>query len=95
MMKPQEIRDLNPEEIERKIKESKENLFKLRVKLSTKQLEKTAELKKTRREKKSFLSLPAWCRRAVRATMARPKPRTCGYRGKGMGVLWHPQKKIL
>jgi len=49
-MKAQEIRDLNPEEIERKVKESKDNLFKLKVKLSTKQLEKTAEIKKLRRD---------------------------------------------
>lgn len=49
-MKAQEIRDLNPEEIERKIKETKENLFKLKVKLSTKQLEKTAEIKKLRKD---------------------------------------------
>ncbi len=44
-MKPQEIRDLTEAEIERKIKELKENLFKLKVKLSTKQLEKTHQIK--------------------------------------------------
>lgn len=44
-MKPQEIRDLTVEEIERKLKELKENLFKLKVKLSTKQLEKTHQIK--------------------------------------------------
>lgn len=44
-MKPQEARDLTPEEIERKLKEVKENLFKLRIKLSTKQLENTSQMK--------------------------------------------------
>lgn len=44
-MKPQEIRDLTEEEIIRKVKELKENLFKLKVKLSTKQLEKTHQIK--------------------------------------------------
>ena len=33
-MKAQEARDLTPEEIERKLKEVKENLFKLKIKLS-------------------------------------------------------------
>jgi large subunit ribosomal protein L29 len=44
-MKPQEARDLTPDEIERKLKEIKENLFKLRIKLSTKQLENTSQMK--------------------------------------------------
>ena len=44
-MKAQETRDLNAEEIERKIKELKESLFKLKVKLSTKQLENTSQMK--------------------------------------------------
>ncbi len=44
-MKSQEIRDLTEEEIIRKLNELKENLFKLKVKLSTKQLEKTHQIK--------------------------------------------------
>jgi large subunit ribosomal protein L29 len=44
-MKPQEIRDLTQDEIVRKIKELKDNLFKLKVKLSTKQLEKTHQIR--------------------------------------------------
>ena len=44
-MKPQEARDLTPDEIERKLKETKENLFKLRIKLATKQLENTSQMK--------------------------------------------------
>jgi len=43
-MKPQEIRDLTQDEIVRKIKELKDNLFKLKVKLSTKQLEKSHQI---------------------------------------------------
>jgi large subunit ribosomal protein L29 len=44
-MKPQEARDLTADEIERKLKETKENLFKLKIKLSTKQLENTSQMK--------------------------------------------------
>lgn len=44
-MKPQEARDLTPDEIERKLKETKESLFKLKIKLSTKQLENTSQMK--------------------------------------------------
>jgi large subunit ribosomal protein L29 len=44
-MNPQEIRDLGAEEIERKIKELKESLFKVKVKLSTKQVENTSQSK--------------------------------------------------
>jgi large subunit ribosomal protein L29 len=44
-MKAQEARDLTPEEIERKLKEVKEGLFKLKLKLSTKQLENTSQMK--------------------------------------------------
>jgi large subunit ribosomal protein L29 len=44
-MKPQEARDLTADEIERKLKETKENLFKLKIKLATKQLENTSQMK--------------------------------------------------
>ena len=44
-MKPQEARDLTVDEIERKLKETKENLFKLKIKLATKQLENTSQMK--------------------------------------------------
>jgi large subunit ribosomal protein L29 len=44
-MKPQEARDLTPDEIERKLKDTKESLFKLRIKLATKQLENTSQMK--------------------------------------------------
>ncbi len=49
-MKLQEFKDMTAEELERKIKELKENLFKLKVKLNTKQLEKTAQVKTARKE---------------------------------------------
>lgn len=49
-MKVQELKDMSAEELERKIKEFKENLFKLKVKLNTKQLEKTAQVKTARKE---------------------------------------------
>jgi large subunit ribosomal protein L29 len=50
MMKAQEARDLTPEEIERKLKETKESLFKLRIKLSTKQLENTSQIKALKKD---------------------------------------------
>lgn len=49
-MKAQEARDLTPEEIERKLKETKESLFKLRIKLSTKQLENTSQIKALKKD---------------------------------------------
>lgn len=49
-MKPQEIRDLTIPEIERKIKESRETLYKLNLKLSTKQLENTSQLRAIKRD---------------------------------------------
>lgn len=49
-MKPQEIRDLTIPEIERKIKESRETLYKLNLKLSTKQLENTSQLRVIKRD---------------------------------------------
>lgn len=49
-MKPREIRDLTVEEIERKIKENKEMLFKLNLKLSTKQIENTSQIRQIKRD---------------------------------------------
>ena len=49
-MKPREIRDLTAEEIERKIKENKEALFKLNLKLSTKQIENTSQIRQIKRD---------------------------------------------
>jgi len=49
-MKLQELKDMSAEELERKVKDLRENLFKLKVKLNTKQLEKTAQVKTARKE---------------------------------------------
>jgi|DewCreStandDraft_4_1066084.scaffolds.fasta_scaffold02664_11 large subunit ribosomal protein L29 len=49
-MKPREIRDLTVEEIERKIKENKEMLLKLNLKLSTKQMENTSQIRQIKRD---------------------------------------------
>ncbi len=49
-MKPHEIRDMTAQEIERKIKEIKDNLFKLKLKLSTKQIENTSQLRILKRD---------------------------------------------
>ncbi|MCX7698695.1 MAG: 50S ribosomal protein L29 [Candidatus Goldbacteria bacterium] len=49
-MKPQEIRELTVQEIERKIKEYKDNLFKLKLKLATKQIENTSQIRILKRD---------------------------------------------
>lgn len=49
-MDAQKIRELNPEEQERKLAELKEAYFKLRFQHGTGQLEKTSALKRTRRD---------------------------------------------
>jgi len=49
-MKPQEIRDMTIPEIERKIKESRETLLKLKLKLSTKQIENTSQIRGIKRD---------------------------------------------
>ncbi len=49
-MKPHEIRDMTIPEIERKIKESRETLFKLNMKLSTKQIENTSQIRVIKRD---------------------------------------------
>ncbi len=56
-MKPKEIRDMTPDEAERKIKELKENLFKIRMKLSTKQNENTSPLKIIKRDIARLLTI--------------------------------------
>jgi large subunit ribosomal protein L29 len=49
-MKPQEFRDMTAEEVDRKVKELKENLFKLKIKHSTKQIENTSQIKTIRKD---------------------------------------------
>jgi large subunit ribosomal protein L29 len=65
-MKAQEIRDLNVEEIERKIKEIKENLFKLKVKLSTKQVENTSQFKAAKKDIARLLTIAGEKKAAVK-----------------------------
>ncbi|MFP4465753.1 MAG: 50S ribosomal protein L29 [Candidatus Goldiibacteriota bacterium] len=49
-MKAQEFRDMTAEEIERKVKEMQENLFRIRIKHNTKQLENTSRIRKFKRD---------------------------------------------
>lgn len=49
-MKASEIRDLSPEEMQRKVKELKEGLFNLRFQHGAGQLENPARLKETKRD---------------------------------------------
>lgn len=49
-MKPKELRELSPEQLQDKEKEFHEEEFKLRFKHATGQLEKTARLKLLRRD---------------------------------------------
>jgi len=44
-MKAQEARDMTADEIERKLKELKDNLFKVKIKLETKQVENTSQIR--------------------------------------------------
>ncbi len=56
-MKAQEIRDLNVEEIDRKVKELKENLFKIKMKLSTKQVENTSQISMIKKDIARLLTI--------------------------------------
>lgn len=56
-MKAQEIRDLNVEEIDRKVKELKENLFKIKMKLSTKQVENTSQISNIKKDIARLLTI--------------------------------------
>jgi large subunit ribosomal protein L29 len=56
-MKAQEIRDLNVEEIDRKVKELKENLFKIKMKLSTKQVENTSQISAIKKDIARLLTI--------------------------------------
>ncbi len=49
-MKASELRDLSPEELSTKVRELRDELFNLKVKHSTGQLEDTARLGSLRRE---------------------------------------------
>ena len=49
-MKPSEIRDLSPSDIQEKIQEQEEELANLRIQLTTRQLENPLLVRETRRE---------------------------------------------
>lgn len=49
-MRPGELRDMTPEELEEKVAELKEKLFNLRFQKATGELDNTAELKKTKKD---------------------------------------------
>ena len=67
-MKAQEIGDLNVEEIDRKAKELKESLFKIRMKLSTKQVENTAQINVIKKDIARLLTI-AKQKRAVKGAV--------------------------
>jgi large subunit ribosomal protein L29 len=56
-MKSHEIRDLTIPEIERKIKENREMLFKLNLKLSTRQIENTSQIRLIKRDIARLLTI--------------------------------------
>lgn len=49
-MKPQEIRELSPAEIETKLRETRDALVQLRLRKNTGQVEKTHELRSLRKD---------------------------------------------
>ncbi len=62
-MKPSELRELRPEELDAKVIEMRNGLFNLRVKLRTGQLENSASVRKARRELARALTVQAQRRR--------------------------------
>ena len=49
-MKPAEIRELSPEELEAKLKECRAELFNLRFQMATSQLDNTARVKTVKKD---------------------------------------------
>ncbi|MGD8367353.1 MAG: 50S ribosomal protein L29 [Desulfobacterales bacterium] len=49
-MKPSEIRDMSPDEMQQKLKDLKEELFNLRFQLEVGQLENSARLKQAKKD---------------------------------------------
>ena len=49
-MKPSEIREMNPDEMQQKLKDLKEELFNLRFQLEVGQLENSARLKQAKKD---------------------------------------------
>lgn len=49
-MRPDEMRDMTPEELEEKVAELKEKVFNLRFQKATGELDNTAEIKKSKKD---------------------------------------------
>ena len=58
-MKAADLRKLSDTELTERVHEARDQLFKLRIKHSTQQLEKTAELRRARRDLARALTLEA------------------------------------
>lgn len=56
-MKPQEIRELSPEELDKKIEESRKELFNLRFQMATSQLENTSRVKIVKKDIARMLTI--------------------------------------
>lgn len=56
-MKPQEIRELSSEELDKKIEESRKELFNLRFQMATSQLENTSRVKTVKKDIARLLTI--------------------------------------
>jgi large subunit ribosomal protein L29 len=58
-MKPAELRKLSDAELESRVKEMRDQVFDLRIKLATQQLEKNATIRQARRDLARALTVQA------------------------------------
>jgi large subunit ribosomal protein L29 len=58
-MKPADLRKLSDAELESRVKEMRDQVFDLRIKLATQQLEKNATIRQARRDLARALTLQA------------------------------------
>lgn len=58
-MKPADLRQLTPDELEARVRELRDSLFNVKVKHATGQLENTATLRETRRDLARALTIRA------------------------------------
>ncbi len=63
-MKPEKLRGLTPEELEARVRDLRDQVFNLRIKHSTGQLENATQLRVTRRDLARALSVQNERRRA-------------------------------
>lgn len=74
-MKMEKFREMTKDDLERKLRELQDNLFKLRVKIMTKQVENTAQLASTRRDIARVLTqLGEMQRKGIQTPAAAEKP---------------------